>query len=59
MAGLWIPAISVAAAIGVVLYFVGALGAHVRAHTYAAASGFPLAIAFVLVGAAALASGLA
>jgi hypothetical protein len=32
IAGLWIPALGVAAGIGIVLYFVGAVIAHVRAH---------------------------
>jgi hypothetical protein len=30
--GLWIPALGIAAGVGIVLYFVGAVIAHVRAH---------------------------
>jgi uncharacterized membrane protein YphA (DoxX/SURF4 family) len=32
LAGLWIPALGIAAAIGSIVYFVGAIVAHVRAH---------------------------
>ncbi|MFJ3385418.1 MULTISPECIES: DoxX family protein [unclassified Curtobacterium] len=32
VAGLWVPALGIAAAIGAVVYFVGAIVAHVRAH---------------------------
>jgi DoxX-like family len=32
LVGLWVPAIGVAAAIGVILYFIGAVSFHVRAH---------------------------
>jgi hypothetical protein len=30
--GLWVPAIGIAAGVGVVLYFIGAVATHVRAH---------------------------
>lgn len=51
--GIWMPAIGEAAAIGLVLYFVGALGAHIRARDphFAGAIGF-----LVLAVAAALTS---
>ncbi len=32
IAGIWLPALAIAAAIGLVLYFAGAIIAHVRAH---------------------------
>lgn len=32
LAGIWVPVLGEAAAIGLVLYFVCALGAHIRAH---------------------------
>ncbi len=48
--GLWVPAIGVAAAIGVILYFIGAVGFHLRAHDKALAP--PVVIG--LLGVAAL-----
>jgi DoxX-like family len=53
--GIAVPAVGVAAAIGLVLYFTGAVVAHTRARAFAAADGFPLAIAFLLAAVAALA----
>ncbi|MDX6374784.1 MAG: hypothetical protein QOD98_3772 [Nocardioidaceae bacterium] len=50
VAGLFWWPIGVAAAIGVILYFVGALGAHLRVRD----TGFAPALALLLVGAAAL-----
>jgi hypothetical protein len=32
IAGIWVPALAIAAAIGLILYFAGAIIAHVRAH---------------------------
>ena len=49
--GLWIPALGIAGAIGVVLYFAGAVGAHVRAHD----RGFVAALILGLLAVAALA----
>ena len=47
--GLWVPALGIAAGIGVVLYFVGAVAAHVRAHDPQLAS--PIAVGLVAVAA--------
>jgi hypothetical protein len=49
VAGLWIPALGIAAATGVVLYFVGAVTTHLRAHNRALASP---AVVGLLAGAA-------
>jgi hypothetical protein len=38
VAGLWIPGLAIAAATGVMLYFVGAVTTHLRAHNRAIAS---------------------
>ncbi|KIF68222.1 membrane protein [Streptomyces sp. AcH 505] len=45
VAGLWVPYLGVAAAVGVALYFIGALIFHVRAKAYAMA---PAAVFVVL-----------
>ncbi|SEK74615.1 DoxX family protein [Rhodococcus maanshanensis] len=45
--GLVVPVIGIAAAIGVALYFVGAVVAHVRAHDYAIAPAVVLGLAAV------------
>lgn len=50
--GLRIPVLGIAAASGLVLYFIGALSAHIRAHD----RGFGGAIIFLLLAVAALAS---
>jgi hypothetical protein len=50
LAGLFVPAIGVAAAIGVILYYIGAVSFHVRAHDTALAP--PVVIG--LLGVAAL-----
>lgn len=55
LVGILVPPIGVAAATGVVLYFVGAIVVHVRAHAYAASGGFPLAIMFLVLAAIVLA----
>lgn len=50
--GLWVPAIGIAAAIGAVVYFAGAVVAHVRAHeknVQPAAVLFVFAVATVVV----------
>jgi hypothetical protein len=52
LAGLVIPVLSAAAAIGLVAYFVCALGAHVRAHD----RGVGGAVSFLVLAAAALAA---
>jgi hypothetical protein len=52
VAGLWVYQLGVAAAIGLVLYFVGALIAHVRARYVPASSVVPVII-FCFVGVAA------
>jgi DoxX-like protein len=54
LVGLAVPAIGIAAAIGLVLYFVGAIVTHVRARAFRTDEGFPLAIAFLVVAVAAL-----
>jgi hypothetical protein len=54
---LGVPMIGPAAAAGLVLFFVGALVAHLRARDFSASLGFPLA--YLLVAAAALVLGLA
>jgi DoxX-like family len=59
LVGLAVPLIGVAAATGVVLYFVGAVIAHARAQAFAPDEGFPLAVGFLVVAAAALALRLA
>jgi Flp pilus assembly protein TadB len=50
--GLWYAPLGVAAAIGVVLYFVGAVGAHLRKSDF---KGLPNALVMLIVAAAALA----
>jgi hypothetical protein len=50
--GLWWAPIGIAAAVGVVCYFVVAIGFHIRAHD---ARGIPTPLALALLGAAALA----
>jgi DoxX-like family len=54
LVGLAVPLVGAAAAIGVVLYFAGAIVTHVRARAFAADEGFPLAIGFLVVAVAAL-----
>jgi DoxX-like family len=49
--GLWYPPLGIAAAIGVVLYFVGAIGAHLRKNDF---KGLPSPGVLLAVGAAAL-----
>jgi uncharacterized membrane protein YphA (DoxX/SURF4 family) len=49
--GLWYPPLGIAAAIGVVLYFVGAIGAHLRKNDF---KGLPSPSVMLAVGAAAL-----
>jgi DoxX-like family len=49
--GLWVPAIGVAAAIGVVLYFIGAVRFHVRARD---TKGLPPPVVIGLLGVVAL-----
>ncbi|MFF5564391.1 DoxX family protein [Streptomyces sp. NPDC012623] len=48
--GLWVPFLGVAAAIGVVLYFIGALITHLRVKDHAVAP----VVGFMLIGAVAL-----
>src|SRR5882724_1928489 len=55
LVGLWLPPLGIAAAVGVVLFFVAALFVHLRARDYALG---PVA-AFGLLSVAALALGLA
>ncbi|MFD5033957.1 DoxX family protein [Streptomyces sp. NPDC058220] len=50
LAGLWVPLIGAAAAIGVILYFIGAAITHLRAKDYAIAP----VVVLALLGAAAL-----
>ncbi|MFJ7268181.1 DoxX family protein [Streptomyces sp. NPDC099050] len=50
VAGLWLPPLGIAAAVGVALYFIGAIVAHLRAKDYA----FAPAAVLLLVAAAAL-----
>jgi DoxX-like protein len=59
LVGLAVPPVGVAAATGVVLYFIGALTAHARARAFAADDGFPLAVGFLALAVAALALRLA
>ena len=47
--GLWVPGIGIAAAVGITLYFIGAIVFHVRAKNYGMA---PAAVALVLAVAA-------
>jgi hypothetical protein len=54
--GLVVPVIGVAAAIGVALYFIGAVFAHVRAHDYAIAPAVVLGLAAVAAAALRIAS---
>jgi hypothetical protein len=49
--GIWWAPLGIAAAIGVVLYFIGAIGAHIRAHDL---KGLPPAVVLLIVGAVAL-----
>lgn len=55
LAGIALPALGAAAAIGLVLYFICAVGAHVRARD----NGFGGAVFFLVLAAAALATNLA
>jgi hypothetical protein len=56
IAGIWLAPLGVAAAVGVVLYFVGAVGAHLRKADY---KGAPPAGVILLVSAGVLALGIA
>ncbi|MFJ9522049.1 DoxX family protein [Kitasatospora sp. NPDC101801] len=56
LAGIWIGPLGVAAAVGVVLYFVGAVGAHLRTADY---KGTPPAAVLLVVSAAVLALAVA
>lgn len=51
LAGLWYAPLGIAAAIGLVLYFIGAVGAHLRKRDF---KGLPNALAILVVAAAAL-----
>jgi hypothetical protein len=55
LVGIGVPSIGIAAAVGLVLFFVGAIITHLRAHDYS----FGLAVAFFLLAVAALALRLA
>ena len=50
MIGIWIPWIGIAAGAGLVLFFVGAIVTHLRAHDYS----FGLALVFLSLAVAAL-----
>ena len=50
--GLWVPALGIAAGIGVVLYFTGAVATHVRAHDRELAA--PLALGLLATAAVVL-----
>jgi hypothetical protein len=50
LVGIGVPLIGTAAAIGLILFFVGAIITHLRAHDYS----FGLAVAFLLLAVAAL-----
>ncbi|MER5862030.1 DoxX family protein [Kitasatospora sp. NPDC002040] len=56
LAGIWVTPLAVAAAVGVVLYFVGAVGAHLRK---ADLKGTPPAAVLLVVSAAVLVLGIA
>ncbi|MFI6484548.1 DoxX family protein [Nonomuraea sp. NPDC050663] len=47
--GFVVPWVGLAAAVGVLLYFLVAIGVHVRARAFAPATGFPGAVAFALL----------
>jgi hypothetical protein len=51
LVGLWYAPLGIAAAIGVVLYFVGAVGAHLRRRDF---KGVPIALVILIVAIAAL-----
>ncbi|MFD2422525.1 DoxX family protein [Amycolatopsis pigmentata] len=51
VAGIWIKPLGIAAAIGVVLYFLGAVGAHIRKSDF---KGMPPAAVFLVFSAAVL-----
>jgi hypothetical protein len=51
LVGLWYAPLGIAAAIGVVLYFIGAVGAHLRKRDF---KGVPNALVFLIFAAAAL-----
>jgi hypothetical protein len=53
--GIWVPLIGTAAAVGLVLFFVGAIITHLRERDYS----FGLAVVFLLLAVAALVSRLA
>jgi hypothetical protein len=54
LVGLGVPAIGIAAAVGVVAFFVGAVLTHVRVRDFTLGNGLPLAVAFGLTALAAL-----
>ena len=51
LVGLWYPSLGIAAAIGLVLYFVGAVGAHARKRDF---KGIPAPLVILIFAAAAL-----
>ncbi len=54
LVGFWVPLLGIAAAVGLVLFFVGAVAAHIRARVFHNI-GFPLAYLALAVGSLALA----
>lgn len=52
VAVIWLPPLAIAASIGLVLYFIGAIAAHIRAHD----SGMQGAVGFLVMSAATLAA---
>jgi DoxX-like family len=56
LVGIWVAPLGIAAAIGLVLFFIAAISAHVRAHDY---STIPFPGVFLLLAAASLALRLA
>ena len=56
LVGIWIPPIGAAAAVGLILFFIAAIGAHVRVRWY---STIPFPATFLLLAAGALALRLA
>ena len=52
--GIWVPAIGAAAAIGLVLFFIGALITHFRAHADAVSNLYPGGFLLLAVGALSL-----
>jgi hypothetical protein len=50
LVGIGVPAIGVAAAVGLILFFVGAIIAHIRAHAEALSYAYPAALLVLAVG---------